>query len=82
MIATLAAPLENNFLDPSNKEMFFPGQDQVKIRQYLARERPPKCDPGASCNLNLFLGFFLDGTRNNYGKSIKDGLYDYSNVAR
>ncbi|HYC41825.1 MAG TPA: DUF2235 domain-containing protein [Noviherbaspirillum sp.] len=48
----------------------------------MARERPSKCKPAESCNLNLFLGFFLDGTRNNYGESIANKRYDHSNVAR
>ena len=36
--------------------------------------------PNASCNTNLFFGFFFDGTKNNYRLAAKAN--EYSNVAR
>ena len=82
MTAELAIPLDVDFVDPANKNKFFPGKLGTKIESYLKRESPPKCSSKESCNTNLFLGFFLDGTGNNYGKSIEEKRYDHSNVAR
>lgn len=48
----------------------------------MPREFPPLKDPSKQCDTNLFLGFFFDGTRNNYERSSRAGDFTHSNVAR
>jgi hypothetical protein len=85
VIAQLASPFNEagvEYSDPSNKKAFFPTDQLSDINKYAERERPPSGSPNESCNLNIFLGFFLDGTRNNYGESITKKRHDHSNIAR
>ncbi|WP_166642297.1 T6SS phospholipase effector Tle1-like catalytic domain-containing protein [Paludibacterium purpuratum] len=52
--------------------------------QHDSREYPPPKNPAASCNYNLFFGFFFDGTGNNYDQCMKnpDMKEGFTNVAR
>ncbi|MFT3858322.1 MAG: DUF2235 domain-containing protein [Aquabacterium sp.] len=60
---------------------FFAGNED-KLKAYVLRETIPIGKPGQSCQNNLFLGFFFDGTRNNYATSFRENTNTYSNVAR
>ncbi len=85
MTTTLASPFHKpgiDYTDPSNRMRFFSHEDDDTIEFYKSRESPPFGNPSASCDTNLFFGFFHDGTRNNYGRSIKDKDHTQSNVAR
>ncbi|WP_241499289.1 T6SS phospholipase effector Tle1-like catalytic domain-containing protein [Chromobacterium sphagni] len=66
--------------DPSQYEVFFDSLDRAAIRKYEQRELPPVGNPNASCDFNLFFGFFFDGTRNNYNLCTENE--GFSNVAR
>jgi hypothetical protein len=70
--------------DPSNYQVFFSEKNQRNIKDnFLPREQAPIGKPGKSCENNLFLGFFFDGTRNNYALSEEaKGRNTHSNVAR
>ncbi|AXE30511.1 hypothetical protein DK842_11745 [Chromobacterium phragmitis] len=59
---------------------FFDSLDRGVIRKYEQRELPPIDNPNASCDFNLFFGFFFDGTRNNYNLCTENE--GFSNVAR
>ncbi|MFN3916060.1 MAG: T6SS phospholipase effector Tle1-like catalytic domain-containing protein [Aquabacterium sp.] len=70
--------------DPVQFDRFFSKQDIEQIDRSFTRPREtvPLCQPGKSCENNLFLGFFFDGTRNNYALSEESGTHTHSNVAR
>ena len=74
----------NSFCDPVQFNKFFSDQDRRDIKKDFTRPREtvPLCQPGKSCENNLFLGFFFDGTRNNYALSEESGQFTHSNVAR
>lgn len=86
MTAHLAVPFDIagvDFRDPSNKQAFFSIKERnIDLMPFEKREFLPKDDPNTSCDTNLFFGFFLDGTRNNYGESIRVKDHAHSNVAR
>ncbi|RQO76005.1 DUF2235 domain-containing protein [Aquitalea sp. FJL05] len=72
--------INQNYSNPCSRNVFFSADDEIKLRGWEARELPPICTPTASCDANLFFGFFFDGTRNNYNLcQSNDG---FSNVAR
>lgn len=85
-MTAMLAPLFNvrgiDYSDPANRERFFSSDEETTFRAIQRRERPPIGNPAASCDTNLFFGFFHDGTRNNYGASIKAKDHTQSNVAR
>jgi len=70
--------------DPVQFDRFFSKQDIEQIDRSFTRPREtvPLCQPGKSCENNLFLGFYFDGTRNNYASSFKAKNNTFSNVAR
>ncbi|MEK8086401.1 hypothetical protein WNB94_08295 [Aquabacterium sp. A3] len=70
--------------DPTSFERFFSQAERevLKDKFQKPRETVPLCQPGKSCENNLFLGFFFDGTRNNYALSEESGQFTHSNVAR
>jgi hypothetical protein len=86
MTAELASSFDAegiDYTDPSNKERFFSSEERnKKIKPFEDRESAPIGQPGAACKPNLFFGFFHDGTRNNYGESIKNKNHTHSNIAR
>lgn len=85
MTTLLASPFDTtgiDFTDPSDRDRFFSVAENDAFNVFQQRESPPLGNPAASCNTNLFFGFFHDGTRNNYGKSIVKGDHTQSNVAR
>lgn len=72
-----------DFTDPSRLDRFFSQEERNKIDlSYKDREAPAIGNPFQSCSGNLFLGFFFDGTRNNYALSEQAKDYTHSNVAR
>ncbi|MEJ5220429.1 MAG: DUF2235 domain-containing protein [Tepidiforma sp.] len=79
---TLAKPIPLSAADPSLKEIFFTKEDDKTLARLELREHPPVGDFRESCTENLFLGFFFDGTRNNYAVSEETKDESYSNVAR
>lgn len=81
MTAKLIDPCAASYCEPENFARFFSGQEEV-FKKYQRREEIPIGKPGLSCQNNLFLGFFFDGTRNNYASSFKRKDNSFSNVAR
>jgi hypothetical protein len=85
MTAELASPLNENgidYTDPSNQNKFFSRAEREKFEGLQRRESAPIGDIASQCKPNLFFGFFHDGTRNNYGESIKKQNHAHSNIAR
>ena len=83
MTTQFAEPIDSAiYQDPSAYSTFFSKANQDVIANYDYREHPPIADPHHGCDTNLFLGFFMDGTRNNYGVSEQAGDHSHSNVAR
>jgi len=86
MTATLAEPLNQKdieYTDPSNPKRFFSILELDVLGKLLAaRERVPIGQPTESCKHNLFFGFFIDGTRNNFKTSLKKADFTQTNVAR
>lgn len=83
--AVLISPVDvQSNANPSNFERFFSQAERDLLRDQFQRPREtvPLCQPGKSCENNLFLGFFFDGTRNNYALSEESGKHTHSNVAR
>ena len=60
----------------------FDAEARKKLKPFESREAIPIGKPGLSCQNNLFLGVFFDGTRNNYAASFKRRDNTFSNVAR
>lgn len=83
-ILSSSISLPNNYRDPSNYETFFSAEEREEIEnEYLkVRELSAIGKPGESCKNNLFFGFFLDGTRNSYAKSLDKQNHTESNIAR
>lgn len=72
--------IPSSMADPCDLRTFFSTEDRAKLQLFDKRELPPIKNPAASCDGNLFFGFFFDGTRNNYNLcQDNDG---FSNVAR
>lgn len=83
MTVELVSPFEERWADLSNPKRCFSVKElQLLEKQYAPREAVPLCQPGKSCENNLFLGFFFDGTRNHYALSEEEGSHTHSNVAR
>ena len=85
MTAELASPFNLHtiaYTNPANSKQFFSFDDEETLKAFQKREYPPFGNPSASCDTNLFFGFFHDGTRNNYGRSLKNQDHTHSNVAR
>lgn len=78
--------IPDSFADAPNIKAIF--RDEKQILDILAAREQPKLNvPGESCKTELFLGFFFDGTRNNYAESDtprSDGTakLNHTNVAR
>ena len=81
MTAKLIEPCDESYSEPDNSARFFQGKKST-LDDLQKREAIPIGKPGLSCQNNLFLGFFFDGTRNNYATSFKKKDNTFSNVAR
>lgn len=80
MSSKLCSILPESYTSAINPEKFF-NLDELDIIEKLERRGQSKIGaPGASCNANLFFGFFFDGTQNNYHLAAKAN--EFSNVAR
>jgi len=80
MSTLLCPPIPKNYVAASEFESFFSTGEINRLFPLESREQPKIKDPKASCNTNLFFGFFFDGTGNNYELAEKTG--SQSNVAR
>lgn len=80
MNVSLVAKIGEEYLEAADKEKLFSKSEGEIIFDYLNRERMFFGQPNATCNINLFFGFFFDGTRNNYIKA--EPSKSHSNVAR
>ena len=71
-----------NWGDVFDNENFFSIDETIKLKKQQAREITKIGSPSQHCSKNLFMGFFFDGTGNNYTACDKDKDEAYSNVAR
>lgn len=76
----LCDTLDRKNKNPCDRDSFFSDMEINDLRKWEKREFPGVCTPNASCDFNLFFGFFFDGTRNNYNLCTKNE--GFSNVAR
>jgi len=86
MSAALAAVMDQAgiaYQNPSERDKFFSQGEQAKLAKLIAeRESTPIGQPAESCKRNLFFGFFIDGTRNNFKTSLETVNFTQTNVAR
>ena len=80
MSSKLCSFIPDTYVVAKDKEKFFDRVDLRIVERHEGRENPKVGVPNASCNTNLFFGFFFDGTKNNYRLAAKAN--EYSNVAR
>lgn len=80
MSTYLSPSVGKEFETPFLRELFFNAREEKELTRLQARETAPICSPKASCDTNLFFGFFFDGTGNNYLAAEK--TKDQSNIAR
>ncbi len=73
-------PVPASSINPCDYFKFFSEEEDRIIARMEPRQLPPPARPATSCDLNLFFGFFFDGTRNNYNLCAENEAY--SNVAR
>lgn len=66
MTASLSRPYEASAIDVTDISTFFSPREKLVLRSMEAREQTEFGTAGESCKTNLFFGFFLDGTKNNY----------------
>ena len=76
----LVPTIPTNFANILTRDEFFTRKEIRQLTEWEAREQPELGKPGESCKVNLFFGFFFDGTKNNY-LDAEVGL-NHSNVAR
>lgn len=81
MTSLLACAYPADAANPADKDRFFDAKREIPILKEFSYNRectsltfPPSCD------VNLFFGFFFDGTNNNLKRDHK--LHSHSNVAR
>jgi hypothetical protein len=84
MSSKLCSFIPDTYVVAADKERFFDRADRAIIRGYEERENPKVGVPNASCNANLFFGFFFDGTKNNYRLAAKANEYSkrYTSLIR
>lgn len=80
MTAFLALNFDPLRADPSKRDEFFEGEDRKKVRDYIKTRECSENTFPPSCDLNLFFGFFFDGTNNNL--KLHREAHTHSNVAR
>jgi hypothetical protein len=76
----LCQPIGEDSVNPCKQFKFFSKSERAIVESFEDRQLPPPARPATSCDLNLFFGFFFDGTRNNYNLCAENEAY--SNVAR
>ena len=76
MTIKLCDPIPDVYMSSAKKSIFFAAEESL-LEEYEEREKP---SPGMTCNTNVFLGFFFDGTKNNYIKA--EAGKNHSNVVR
>lgn len=83
MSVQFIARQEITLQNPADLKGFFSGPDIDNINEkFQQREAARRGAPDQSCTNNLFLGFFFDGTRNNYALDEESRQQTHSNVAR
>lgn len=81
MTTMLIPSIPSSYLDAAEASKFFSEDEKVFIRSnFRGREERKIGDVRASCDFNLFFGFFFDGTKNNYIDA--EHAKNHSNVAR
>ena len=81
MTTVLAPLIGESYAMPTDFAKFFQNKEIRTIRgTFEPREQPKFGVPRESCCTNLFFGFFLDGTKNNYIQA--ETGKNHSNVAR
>jgi Uncharacterized alpha/beta hydrolase domain (DUF2235) len=81
MSAQLSPQLDMTYVAADRFDKFFSQVEVKKIQNTLEpREQRVMNTPSESCKINLFFGFFFDGTRNNYKQAESDN--NHSNIAR
>jgi hypothetical protein len=81
MSALLANLHHLHMTDPAKKEQFFdPVKEMPKVRKYILDRECPDLGFPPSCDVNLFFGFFFDGTNNNMKRD--EAFHTHSNIAR
>ncbi|SMF12709.1 hypothetical protein [Pseudogulbenkiania subflava] len=65
-MTALCGVIGKSSMNPCDFQEFFSKGERGQIDFLSRSELPPITNPAASCNFNLFFGFFFDGTRNNY----------------
>ena len=81
MTTKLIPEISIGYLNAVDYSQLFSVRELDTIRFiYADRERPSSRQPQASCDTNLFFGFFFDGTKNNYIDA--EVSKSHSNVAR
>ena len=76
----LIPTIHSNFAHAAETKTLFSFNEKLQLNQLEKREQPEFGKPGESCKINLFFGFFFDGTKNNY-LDAETGK-NHSNVAR
>ncbi len=80
-MTTICPKIPLSAASPIEFDVFFDKRTEIPIiHNHEDRQLPPPTRPATSCDLNLFFGFFFDGTRNNYNLCAENEAY--SNVAR
>ncbi|MDX8121069.1 hypothetical protein JAB6_30120 [Janthinobacterium sp. HH104] len=81
MTAFLAENYSVDKTDPSDKDRFFDGANEMdEIIEFIKKRECPLPGFPPPCDVNLFFGFFFDGTNNNMKRDVP--LHCHSNVAR
>jgi hypothetical protein len=81
MTALMASLHPSHLTNPADRDQFFDLAEEMPIvRKYILERECPDPSFPPSCNVNLFFGFFFDGTNNNMSRD--EGAHAQSNVAR
>lgn len=63
---TFVPTIPDQFLSILDKEVFFSRKEILRLIELERAEHPELGRPGKSCKVNLFFGFFFDGTKKNF----------------
>jgi hypothetical protein len=81
MTASLASLYLVNTADPARRDEFFDGKREIpKLKEFIHNRECQDNHFPPSCDVNLFFGFFFDGTNNNLKRDRNS--HSHSNVAR
>ena len=80
MTVELCKKVKLGFANASDREGFFDENQKRALKRYEEAEQPILGSAVSGCRTNLYLGFFFDGTKNNYMLAEKNKTH--SNIAR